>query len=127
MKFVLASASPRRKELLAELIQEFEIIPAKGEEKIIGNPTPPTLVQELACQKATEVATLEVAKGKAVLGSDTIFKIIHENANVDFMAQYLENVGALQSKYAMRKELKNLKATFQPVPAGVVTPFDVNK
>ena len=57
---------------MAELIQEFEIIPAKGEEKIIGNPTPPTLVQELACQKAMEVATLEVAKGKAVLGSDTV-------------------------------------------------------
>ena len=72
MKFILASASPRRKELLAELIDDFEIIPAKGEEKIIGNPTPAELVQQLARQKANEVATLDMAKGKVVLGSDTV-------------------------------------------------------
>lgn len=78
-------------------------------------------------QLADILKTEGFAHAKAVLGSDTLFNIIHENASVDFMTQYLENVGALQSKYAMRKELKNLKATFQPVPAGVVTPFDISK
>lgn len=78
-------------------------------------------------QLADILKTEGFAHAKAVLGSDTIFNIIHENADVNFMSQYLENVGALQSKYAMRKELKDLKATFKPVPAGVVTPFDVNK
>ena len=32
MEWILASASPRRKELLAELIPNFSILPAKGEE-----------------------------------------------------------------------------------------------
>ena len=32
MKLILASASPRRKELLGKIGLEFDIIPAKGEE-----------------------------------------------------------------------------------------------
>ena len=34
MKLILASASPRRKELLAKTGMKFDIIPAKGEEII---------------------------------------------------------------------------------------------
>lgn len=72
MEWILASASPRRRELLAELIKDFEVCPAKGEEVVVGTPTPEELVKMLACQKAKEVASLEKAKGKAVLGSDTV-------------------------------------------------------
>ncbi len=68
----MASASPRRKELLAEIIQNFDVLPAKGKEVVIGAPTPEELVKQLAEQKATEVATLPQAKGKCVLGSDTV-------------------------------------------------------
>ena len=72
MQWILASASPRRKELFAELVNEFEIIPAKGEEVLDGAYTPAQLVAELATQKAAEVATLPRARGKAVLGADTV-------------------------------------------------------
>ena len=34
MKYILASASPRRKEILEQIGLEFDIIPAKGEEEI---------------------------------------------------------------------------------------------
>lgn len=68
----MASASPRRRELLAELIKEFEVCPSQGEELVEGNPTPEELVKMLAVQKAKEVASREGAKGKAVLGSDTV-------------------------------------------------------
>lgn len=71
MRFVLASASPRRKELLKELIQDFEIIPAVGEENCHGL-SPRKLVKALATQKATEVANRLECKGKIVLGSDTV-------------------------------------------------------
>ena len=64
MQWILASASPRRKELFAELVQNFEIIPAKGEEKVVGHPTPEELVQQLARQKAAEVAAMDIAKEK---------------------------------------------------------------
>ena len=72
MDWILASASPRRKELLAELIDTFEVIPAKGEEVVEGNPTPEELVKMLATQKATEIANKAECVGKAVLGSDTV-------------------------------------------------------
>lgn len=69
---ILASASPRRKEILGELIDNFEIIPAKGEENADGATTPEAVVKTLARQKAREVFGLPQAKGKAVLGADTV-------------------------------------------------------
>lgn len=72
MKWILASASPRRKELLRELIPEFEIIPSRAEERVEGTPAPERLVQLLAKQKAEDVAGMPEAAGKAVLGSDTV-------------------------------------------------------
>ena len=72
MHWILASASPRRKELLKQLIPAFEIQPATGEEQVEGNPTPAQLVVQLATQKAEEVANTPQAHGKAVLGSDTV-------------------------------------------------------
>lgn len=72
MEWILASASPRRKELLAELIEQFEIIPARGEERVDKDLSPEKLVLALAEQKAAEVAALPAAKGKAVLGADTV-------------------------------------------------------
>ena len=71
MDWILASASPRRKELFGEIVEKFEIIPAKGEEDGHGY-TGAKLVETLATQKASEVAAGENAKGKAVLGADTI-------------------------------------------------------
>lgn len=72
MQWILASASPRRKELLKEIIPDFSVIPAKGEEKADETLSPLELVQTLAFQKAAEVAKSEVATGKAVIGSDTV-------------------------------------------------------
>lgn len=71
MEWILASASPRRKELLGELIENFEIMPAQGEEDLHAL-TGARLVEALAAQKATEVASRSEANGKAVLGADTI-------------------------------------------------------
>ncbi len=74
MDWILASASPRRKELFGEIVKTFEIIPAKGEENAREN-TPERLVQSLARQKAEEIAALPVAKGKGVLGADTVVSL----------------------------------------------------
>ncbi len=53
---ILASGSPRRKELLETLGLTFEIIPAQGEE-VITSEIPSEVVLELSEQKAMEVAT----------------------------------------------------------------------
>ena len=78
MDWILASASPRRKELFAELVEKFEILPAKGEEKIEAGLTPTQLVKALAMQKAEEVAALPIAEGKFVLGADTVVALGNE-------------------------------------------------
>ena len=72
MNWILASASPRRRELLAELIDEFEVIPSLADENLEGDFTPETLVKALAELKAKEVALRPENTGKAVIGSDTV-------------------------------------------------------
>ena len=56
MRFILASASPRRKELLEKMGLEFEVVPALLEE-IVHTKRPQDVVMELSRQKAEEVAT----------------------------------------------------------------------
>ena len=70
MKLILASASPRRKELLGKIGMEFDIIPAKGEE-VITQTLPWEVVKELSFQKAKEIADLQTEEC-IVIGSDTI-------------------------------------------------------
>lgn len=68
---VLASASPRRRELLGQMgISTFEVLPAKGEETAPDGLIPAELVQHLALQKAQEVAALR--PDAIVIGADTI-------------------------------------------------------
>lgn len=66
---VLASASPRRRELLAAAGFDFDIIPAKGEE-IMTETDPDKAVMALAAQKAREISA--VRPGDTVIGADTI-------------------------------------------------------
>ena len=70
MKLILASASPRRKELLGKIGLEFEIIPAKGEE-VVTKKLPWEVVEELSFQKAKEIADMQTEEC-IVIGSDTI-------------------------------------------------------
>ena len=70
MKLILASASPRRKELLGKIGLEFNIIPAKGEEVVTKN-LPWEVVEELSFQKAKEIADMQMEEC-IVNGSDTI-------------------------------------------------------
>lgn len=77
-KIILASASPRRKELLAKAGISFTVIPAAGEEKRTSE-DPREAVQQLARDKAEWVAQslAECEEGTLVIGSDTI--VVFEN------------------------------------------------
>ena len=73
MALILASKSPRRRELLAQMgLTDFEIHPALGEELAQPDLTPPELVQALALHKAQEVAQAFAQSGDVVIGADTI-------------------------------------------------------
>lgn len=72
MKIILASASPRRKELLAQIGLEFQIVVSDVEEKITKT-APAEIVEELSCQKAEAVLkSLPVDEEVLVIGADTI-------------------------------------------------------
>ena len=70
MSLILASASPRRRELLSLITDQFTVIPAKGEETADKTLPPNLLVQELAKQKAAEVAATHPQD--TVIGADTL-------------------------------------------------------
>ena len=57
MKYILASASPRRKELLRKTGISFEIMPSSKEE-VITEELPADVVTELAYQKAADIFSL---------------------------------------------------------------------
>lgn len=77
-KIILASASPRRRELLAQIGLEFDVITSKSEEKITKS-IPCEIVMELASEKAEEIYDKVVADSDSdeivVIGADTI--VVH--------------------------------------------------
>lgn len=68
---ILASASPRRRELLSQIGIEYEVIPSKKEE-VITCTNPTEIVMELAKQKAEDIVVQVGKPGKYVLGADTV-------------------------------------------------------
>lgn len=69
-KFVLASASPRRKELLAQIGIVPDIIPSTLEERLTTD-IPGDAVKELSARKAEDVAA-HCFEGTLVIGADTV-------------------------------------------------------
>ena len=82
-QIILASASPRRSELLRQAGLSFIVIPSKGEE-VITSTHPADVVEELSLQKAREVAD-RILSGKeesakdfeVVIGADTVVAADH--------------------------------------------------
>jgi len=70
-KLVLASASPRRKELLQRLVPEFTVMKPWVAEQIYPGELPERAAARLALEKATEVAGT-LAQPARVIGADTI-------------------------------------------------------
>lgn len=76
-KIILASASPRRKELLQKVGIEPEILPSRIEE-VITNIQPDLAVMELSAQKAEDIAAGGVAGrdgGAVIIGADTVVAV----------------------------------------------------
>lgn len=72
MRYILASASPRRRELLTQAGLSFDVIPSSAEEKITKT-EPAEIVMELASGKARDVRTrLDNTEDFTIIGADTI-------------------------------------------------------
>ena len=74
MKYILASASPRRKELLAQAGFTFDVCPSGAEERIEGE-SPAKIVEGLAALKARDIfdkSLGSMTEDFTVIGADTV-------------------------------------------------------
>jgi len=70
-RIILASGSPRRKELLKEITAEFSVITSEFDEMVFPGESPESLVKRLSMGKAADV--WEHTKGdRVVIGADTV-------------------------------------------------------
>ena len=79
MRLILASASPRRIQLLHQIGLTAEVIPSHTEEKI-SSENPEEVVQALALQKAEDVYARLLSEGNVgdatvVIGADTVVSV----------------------------------------------------
>ena len=70
-RIILASASPRRKELMAMAGYEFEI-QVSHKEEVYSATEPGEIVKELSLLKAKDIASMNEKKSLIVIGADTV-------------------------------------------------------
>ena len=82
MKFILASQSPRRKELLSRVVSDFDVRVSHVEEVVPAGLQPQEVVMYLAKIKAEAVAQElrleQPAQRFAVIGADTVVALDHQ-------------------------------------------------
>jgi septum formation protein len=105
MDIVLASSSPRRKELLKNLNINFKVIPSDIEEDMIPNEKPEIMAMRLAFTKALDIANKN--QNSTVIGADTIVVL---NDNV---------LGKPKDENDAFNMLKNLSNTYHQVITGI--------
>lgn len=77
-KIILASQSPRRRELLSRMgITHFDVLPAQGEEHIDHSLPAGLLVETLARQKAAEIAAC-APPDAVIIAADTVVALDNE-------------------------------------------------
>src|SRR6056297_3592205 len=74
IRLVLASASPRRSDLLASVGLVFDVVPADIDESVRADGTPAAYVSRLSREKAAAVAA-RVGSGALVVAADTTVDI----------------------------------------------------
>lgn len=74
MRIILASGSPRRRELLGNLGLKFDIMVDNSDEKFFAGEHPKDTVMRLALQKAQNVAD-KIEDAAIVIGADTVVSI----------------------------------------------------
>lgn len=70
MKIILASSSPRRKEILENANVKFDIIKSEIDEVILDNELPSQVVMRLAFEKCIDIAAKH--RESLVIGADTV-------------------------------------------------------
>lgn len=102
---ILASASPRRREILKKITKDFTVVPSDAEERTEAGLAPEETVKRLAALKAQSV--FDKHPKDLVIGADTI---VYFNGEV---------YGKPKDKEDARRMLKNLSGNIHCVYTGV--------
>ncbi|MCX7831031.1 MAG: Maf family protein, partial [Acidobacteria bacterium] len=108
MKIILASKSPRRKEILEKIGLSFETVPANVEEIFKENEEVKNAVVRIAKEKSLEVfKKIEIPKNTLVISADTVV--------------YLQNeiIGQPKNEEEAKKMLQLLQGKIHTVYTGV--------
>lgn len=105
MKIILASGSPRRKEILEQVGISFSICVSQKEEKITKS-NPKDIVKELSLLKASDVVE-KIEEDAVIIGADTI--VVHDG-NI---------LGKPKNKEHALQMLQTLQDDFHSVYTGV--------
>jgi septum formation protein len=133
---ILASASPRRRELLSQLAIPFTVVPANIEEHQLINEPPFTYVRRMAESKAAHVA--QQYPDALVLGADTIvvldYDILGKPAHHDEARQILRRLSGRQHTVITglallqhRQQLKRLDTVSTLVRFRSLLPADIEQ
>jgi len=89
---VLASGSPRRRELLSKVCPKFEVVVADVDESPIAGESPWELAERLAEKKAR--AVVELRPGALVIGGDTV--VAYQEGDWQMLAKPIDEASACQ-------------------------------
>lgn len=95
MEIVLASTSPRRKELLKQIVDDFKCVAPQFNEESVKIKNPKQKCMFLSCQKC-KAALKDCGENTVIISSDTV---------VDFNRNILEKPKDKQDAYRMIKNL----------------------
>ncbi|MBF7073706.1 septum formation protein Maf [Glaciecola sp. MH2013] len=132
LKVILASASPRRKELLGQLIDSFDIQTADIDESPLLNEAPKHLVARLAKEKARKI--FDSHPQHLVIGSDTIVAL--GNRIFGKPKDRSDSINILRTLSGKEHEVLTSIAVFAPMPlstntakasTGLQAPFFISK
>lgn len=131
--FILASGSPRRKQLLKKIVPDFKVISSDAQELKSHSGGPLTLVQENAKKKAISVA----AKNPScwVLGADTLVfyqkKILGKPKDLDEAVEMLSFLSGKTHEVATGVSLQcneiNIAKTFSETSSVTFKPISKNE
>ena len=106
MRFILASSSPRRREIISTMIDEFEIIKPDVDETQRADENPLQYVERLSREKAQAVKA-QVADNAAILAADTVVILAADTIGIETNGEILGKPVDAADARAMLQRLRN--------------------
>ena len=135
MRYILASASPRRKELFSLIVPEFEVIPAKAQEKFNMSLFPEQVVLSIAEGKCDEV--FNDNPDAIVIGCDTVVVLggeilgkpkdkedaVNTLKNLSGKTHYVITAVCIRNKYKKLLECEKTEVKFNQLTDEFITEY----